>query len=39
MLVLLGIAVLVAGFLLRLNPLVVILAAAIVTGLTGGLRV
>lgn len=37
MLVLLGIAVLVAGFLLRLNPLVVILAAAIVTGLTGGL--
>lgn len=36
MLVLLGIAVLVAGFLLRLNPLVVILAAAIVTGLTGG---
>lgn len=37
MLVLLGIAVLVAGFLLRLNPLVVILAAAVVTGLTGGL--
>lgn len=37
MLVLLGIAVLVAGFLLRLNPLVVILAAAIGTGLTGGL--
>jgi len=37
MLVLLGIAVLVAGFLLRLNPLVVILASAIVTGLTGGL--
>jgi uncharacterized membrane protein len=37
MLVLLGIAVLVAGFLLRLNPLVVILAAAVVTGLTVGL--
>lgn len=37
MLVLLGIAVLVAGFLLRLNPLVVILASAIVTGLAGGL--
>lgn len=37
MLVLLGIAVLVAGFLLRLNPLLVILAAALVTGLTGGL--
>lgn len=37
MLVLLGIGVLVAGFLLRLNPLLVILAAAIVTGLAGGL--
>lgn len=37
MLVLLGIAVLVAGFLLRLNPLPVILTAALVTGLAGGL--
>jgi uncharacterized membrane protein len=37
MLVLLGIAVLVAGFLLRFNPLPVILVAALVTGLTGGL--
>lgn len=37
MLVLLGIAVLVAGFLLRLNPLMVILAAALVTGVSGGL--
>ena len=37
MLVLLGIAVLVAGFIARLNPLLVILTAAIVTGLTGGL--
>lgn len=36
MLVLTGIAVLVAGFLLRLNPLVSILAAALVTGLTAG---
>ena len=34
MLVLLGIAVVVAGFVLRLNPLLVILAAALVTGLT-----
>ena len=32
MLVLLGIAVVVAGFVLRLNPLLVILAAALVTG-------
>ncbi|WP_122465841.1 DUF969 domain-containing protein [Brevundimonas lutea] len=37
MLVLLGIAVVVVGFLARINPLVVILTAAIVTGLTGGL--
>ena len=37
MLVLLGIAVLVAGFVLRLNPLLVILAAAVVTGVAGGL--
>ncbi|CAN5442306.1 DUF969 family protein [soil metagenome] len=37
MLVLLGIAVLVAGFLLRFNPLPVILAAALVTGVAGGL--
>lgn len=35
--VLLGIAVVVAGFVLRLNPLLVILSAAVVTGLTGGL--
>jgi uncharacterized membrane protein len=37
MFVLLGIAVVVVGFVARLNPLMVILAAAIVTGLTGGL--
>ncbi|CAN5198788.1 DUF969 family protein [soil metagenome] len=37
MLVLLGIAVLVAGFLLRFNPLPVILTAALATGLAGGL--
>lgn len=37
MLVLLGIAVLVVGFLARINPLPVILVAAIVTGMTGGL--
>jgi len=34
MLVLLGIGVVVAGFVLRLNPLLVILAAALVTGVT-----
>lgn len=34
---LLGIAVVVAGFLIRLNPLLVIAAAALVTGLAGGL--
>ena len=37
MLTLLGIAVLVIGFLIRLNPLLVIAAAALVTGLAGGL--
>jgi uncharacterized membrane protein len=37
MLTLLGIAVLVAGFLLRQNPLLVIAAAAFVTGLFGGI--
>jgi uncharacterized membrane protein len=36
-LTLLGIGVVVAGFLFRLNPLLVILAAALVTGVTGGL--
>ncbi|HAF41160.1 MAG TPA: DUF969 domain-containing protein [Sphingobium sp.] len=35
--VLLGIAVIVAGFLLRFHPLLVILASALVTGLTAGL--
>lgn len=35
--VLLGIAVIVAGFLLRFNPLLVILASALVTGLAAGL--
>jgi uncharacterized membrane protein len=35
--VLLGIAVIVAGFVLRFHPLLVILASAIVTGLTAGL--
>jgi len=34
---LLGIGVVVAGFLIRLNPLLVIVAAALVTGLAGGL--
>ncbi|MBV8798536.1 MAG: DUF969 domain-containing protein [Alphaproteobacteria bacterium] len=37
MLTLLGVAVLVAGFVIRLNPLLVIGAAALVTGLSGGL--
>jgi uncharacterized membrane protein len=37
MLTLLGILVVVAGFAIRLNPLLVILAAALVTGLAGGL--
>ncbi len=37
MLTLAGIAVLVVGFLIRLNPLLVIAAAALVTGLAGGL--
>lgn len=37
MLVLLGIAVVIVGFVARINPLVVILTAAVVTGLTGGL--
>ena len=37
MLVLCGIAVMVAGFALRLNPLPVVLAAALATGLAGGM--
>ena len=37
MLTLLGIAVVVAGFVLRQNPLLVIMAAALVTGLFGGI--
>lgn len=37
MLTLLGIAVVVVGFLLRLNPLLVVTAAAFVTGVAGGL--
>ena len=37
MLTLLGIAVVVVGFLLRQNPLLVIMAAALVTGLFGGI--
>ena len=36
MLVLLGVAVVVAGFLIRLNPLLVIAAAALTTGLAAG---
>ncbi len=36
-LTLLGIAVVVVGFMARINPLAVILAAALVTGITGGL--
>jgi uncharacterized membrane protein len=37
MLVLLGVAVVVAGFALRLNPLAVVVAAAVVTGLLAGM--
>ncbi len=37
MLVLLGVAVVVAGFALRLNPLAVVVAAAVVTGLAAGM--
>jgi len=37
MLTLLGVAVVVAGFAARINPLLVVAAAAIVTGLAGGL--
>ena len=37
MLVLLGIAVIAAGFLLRFNPLLVVVASALVTGLAAGL--
>jgi uncharacterized membrane protein len=37
LLTLLGIAVVVAGFVARLNPLLVVLAAAMVTGVAGGL--
>ncbi|RVT89167.1 DUF969 domain-containing protein [Sphingomonas crocodyli] len=37
MLVLLGIAVIVAGFLLRFNPLPVVIASALVTGLAAGI--
>jgi uncharacterized membrane protein len=37
--VLLGIAVIVAGFMLRFNPLLVILASAIVTGIAAGMDV
>lgn len=38
MLTLLGVAVMVSGFLLRLNPLIAILAAALVSGLAAGLH-
>jgi len=37
MLVLLGVAVMVAGFLIRINPLIAIAAAALVSGLAAGL--
>ena len=37
MLTLSGIAIVVVGFLLRLNPLLVVTVAALVTGLAGGL--
>ena len=37
MLVLLGVAVVVTGFVIRLNPLLVIAAAALVTGVAAGL--
>ncbi|MBL8642353.1 MAG: DUF969 family protein, partial [Rhodospirillaceae bacterium] len=39
MLTLLGIGVLVAGFVARVNPFLVIAAAALTTGLAGGLDV
>ncbi len=39
MLVLSGIAVVIAGFALRLNPLLVVVAAAIVTGLAAGIDI
>ncbi|HLY04616.1 MAG TPA: DUF969 family protein, partial [Rhizomicrobium sp.] len=38
MLTLLGVAAMVAGFLLRVNPLIAILAAALVSGLAAGLH-
>ena len=37
MLVLLGIVIVVVGFLVRLNPLLVVTAAALATGLLGGM--
>ena len=39
MLVLIGIAIIIAGFLLRFNPLLVIMASALATGLAAGLDV
>jgi len=39
MLVLIGIAIIIAGFLFRFNPLLVIMAAALATGLAAGLDV
>ena len=37
MLVLIGILIIIAGFLLRFNPLLVIMASALATGLAAGL--
>ena len=39
MLVLIGIAIIIAGFLLRFNPLLVIMASALATGLAAGLDI
>ena len=39
MLVLIGILIIIAGFLLRFNPLLVIMASALATGLAAGLDV
>ena len=39
MLVLIGIVIIIAGFLLRFNPLLVIMASALATGLAAGLDI
>ena len=39
MLVLIGILIIIAGFVLRFNPLLVIMASALATGLAAGLDI